>query len=231
MIQSLLSGAEQAIRSSPWLAPLLVFLGGLLTASNPCVLAMIPLAIAFVSGNESVKSWRSGALFSLFFVLGLSFTFAALGVIAALAGRLLGDVGPFWKYIILIVCLAMGAHLLGFLKFRSSFSSRIQVRKGGFLGAFILGLLFGTVSTPCAAPILVVLLTYLAASKSSVPFGVLLLFCYALGHSVLVLASGVSFGFVKQVVSSERFARTNMWLQKGAGVLVIAVGIFLFLSK
>ena len=231
MIDSIMSSAEQVIRSAHWLAPFLVFLGGLLTASNPCVLAMIPLAIAFVSGNRSVKSWRSGALFSLLFVLGLSCTFAVLGVIAALAGRLLGDVGPFWKYIILIVCLAMGAHLLGFLKFRSSFSSRIQVRKGGMVGAFLLGLLFGTVSTPCAAPILVVLLTYLAASKSSVSFGVLLLFSYALGHSVLVLVAGVSFGFVKQLVSSERFAKTNRWLQKGAGILIIGVGVFLFLSS
>ena len=231
MIDSIMSSAEQVIKMSPWLAPFLVFFGGLLTASNPCVLAMIPLTIAFVSGDESVKSWRSGALFSLLFVLGLSVTFGILGVIAALAGSLLGDIGPFWKYVILVVCLVMGAHLLGVLRFRSSLTRRIKIRKRGFLGAFVLGLLFGTVSTPCAAPILVVLLTYLAASKSSVPFGVFLLLCYGLGHSVLVLASGVSFGLVKQMISSERFARTNRWLQKGAGILIIGVGIFLFLSR
>jgi len=228
MIESLLSGAEQAIRSSPWLAPLLVFLGGLLTASNPCVLAMIPLAIAYVSGNRSVRSWKSGALFSLLFVFGLSITFAVLGLVAAMAGKLLGDVGPFWRYIVLIVCVVMGAHLLGFIRFRSSLSNRIQVRRGGGIGALLLGLLFGTVSTPCAAPILVVLLTYLAASRSSLVFGAVLLFCYALGHSVLVLVSGISMGVVKQMIRSERYARANLWLRRCAGAITIGVGIFLF---
>lgn len=231
MIGSLLSGAEQAIRSTPWFAPFLVFFGGLLTASNPCVLAMIPLAIAYVSGNRSVRSWKSGALFSLLFVSGLSLTFAVLGLVAALAGRLLGDVGPFWKYIVLVVCIVMGLHLLGFVRFRSSLSNRIQVRRGGAIGALLLGLLFGTVSTPCAAPILVVLLTYLAASESSLAFGAFLLFCYALGHSVLILVSGISMGIVKHVIRSERFARVNTWLQRGAGVLIMGVGIFLFFSK
>lgn len=231
MIQSMLSGVEQVLRSSPWLAPFIVFLGGLLTASNPCVLAMIPLAIAFVSGSESIKSWRSGGLFSLFFVCGLSVTFGVLGIIAAVAGRLLGDVGPFWKYLILFVCLVMGAHLLGIFRFKSSLTSRIQVRKTGMLGAFLLGLLFGTISTPCAAPILVVLLAYVALSKSSLLFGVFLLFCYALGHSVLILVSGLSFGLVKQMIASERFAKANLWLQRAAGVVIIAVGIFLFFYK
>jgi cytochrome c biogenesis protein CcdA len=229
VIESLLSGAEQVIRSSPWLAPLLVFAGGLLTASNPCVLAMIPLAIAYVSGSKSVGSWKSGALFSLLFVSGLALTFAILGLIAAAAGRLLGDVGHFWKYIVLVVSVVMGAHLLGFIRLRSSLSNRIRVRRGGAIGAFLLGLLFGTVSTPCATPILVVLLTYLAASGSSLAFGAVLLFCYALGHSVLILISGISMGVVKQMIKSQRFARVNLWLQRGAGVLIICVGIFLFI--
>ena len=98
MLDGLLYNVGDYIHTNPWLALLAVFIGGVLTASNPCVLAMIPLMMSFVAGNQDSKPTvlRSLAL-STVFVLGLSVTFTALGVVAALAGRIYGDVSSVWN--------------------------------------------------------------------------------------------------------------------------------------
>jgi cytochrome c biogenesis protein CcdA len=177
------------------LAVLAVFVGGVLTASNPCVLAMIPLMMSFVAGQEDLTVGPLRAfLYSLVFVAGLAITFTVLGVAAALAGSLYGDVSKVWNWIVAAVCLVMGLHLMGVLKFSIPVPLEVQPKTRGIVGAFIMGLLFGVVSAPCAAPILVVLLTYLAGSGSSVAYGALLLL-YALGHSMLILLAGTSMGF------------------------------------
>jgi len=70
----------QYLHGSPWLAVLAVFVGGMLTASNPCVLAMIPLMMGFVAGRRDGKPGVLRAFgLSLVFVLGLGITFAILG--------------------------------------------------------------------------------------------------------------------------------------------------------
>lgn len=116
MVESFLQNAEKIINTNPWLAFVVVFIGGLLTASNPCVLAMIPLMIGFVGGTKEITGIKRALLFSLFFVLGLSLAFSVLGVLAGVTGRLLGDVGTFWRYIVVVVCLVMGIYLLEIIR-------------------------------------------------------------------------------------------------------------------
>ena len=67
-IEAFLGNAQSYIQTSPWLAFAAVFIGGALTASNPCVLAMIPLVIGFVGGYEGLSGWRKSFGFSLVFV-------------------------------------------------------------------------------------------------------------------------------------------------------------------
>jgi cytochrome c biogenesis protein CcdA len=221
---------RRLLADSPWLAPAAVFLGGVLTALNPCVLATLPLIVAYVGGREDVKSARRATALSFAFVAGLSAAFVVLGLVAALAGSLLGDVGRFWDYAVLVVCLAMGAHLTGLVAVPFP---NVAVRPAwrGVPGAIGLGALFGVVSTPCAAPVLVVVMAYVASSGASVPYGALLLFAYALGHSALVLAAGVSAGAAKSFVVSPRLARAGTVLRKVAGVLIAAVGVYVFLAR
>jgi len=109
MLENILGNLDQIIQTNHWFAPLAAFLGGILTASNPCVLVMIPLMIGFTAGNKENRGIVSSLAFSGVFVIGLSITFTLLGIIAALGGRLLGDVGSYWKYIVALVALVMGA--------------------------------------------------------------------------------------------------------------------------
>ncbi len=231
MFDELLASVGDLIHTNPWLAVVAVFIGGVLTASSPCVLAMIPLMMSFVAGrkqDEPSNLLRSFG-YSLVFVLGLSITFMALGMTAALAGTMYGDVSGAWSWIVAAVCLVMGLHLMGIIKLKIPVLLEVKPKMQGAAGALILGLLFGAVSAPCAAPILVVLLTYLAGSGASVLYGGLLLLVYALGHSVLILVAGTSMGLARKIIESRKATRTFDVLRRVAGgVIVMVGGYFLF---
>jgi cytochrome c biogenesis protein CcdA len=226
-VEEFVNNAGTYIQTNPWLAVLAVFLGGLLTASNPCVLAMIPLMMSFVAGQKDQHTGVGRALlYSAVFIAGLAITFTALGLIAALAGTLYGDVSVVWNWVVAAVCLVMGLHLMGVLKFTIPAPFNFQPRTRGALGAFILGLLFGIVSAPCAAPILVVLLTYLAGSGSSVPYGGFLLLVYALGHSVLILIAGTSMGAARKLIESKKLTRATGIMRRAAGGVIVLIGAY-----
>ncbi len=227
-MESLFGDVSALLRHSPWLAIVAVFLGGVTTALNPCVLAMIPLLMGVVAGNKETTTLKRSLVFSLFFVLGLAITFTALGLISALMGRMFGNVGQFWKYAVAGVCFLMGLQLLGILKWNIPVPTGIRVKKQGYLGAFLLGLLFGVVSTPCAVPILAVLLAFVA-EKGNVLYGGFLLFVYALGHSALVLIAGTSVGAAKGLLESKGLRKAHGVLQKLAGVLIIGIGFYFLL--
>lgn len=224
-MESLFGDIANLIHHNAWLAVVAVFAGGVTTALNPCVLAMIPLLMSMVAGNRETTTLKRSLVFSLFFVLGLALMFTVLGLVSALMGRMFGDVGSFWKYAVAGVCLVMGLHLLGVLKWSLPVPAGLRVRKQGYVGAFLLGLLFGVVSTPCAVPILAVLLAFVA-EKGSVAYGAFLLFVYALGHSALVLVAGTSVGAAKALLESKGLRAAHGAVQKVAGVLIIGIGLY-----
>ncbi len=217
-------------RQSPWLAPLAVFFGGMLTASNPCVLAMVPLMIGYVSGEEGVKGWRSGLAMSLLFVTGLAIVFAIMGMLAALGGRLLGDVGPYWPYIVGAVAILMGLQLTEIIRVPVPAWSGFTPKRKGTINAIFLGAMFGIVSAPCAVPILALVLTWIAAKGINILSGALLLILYAFGHSVLILLAGTSMGWAKKLIEEGPFRSAGDRLRKAGGGLVILVGVYLIVS-
>jgi len=227
MLQDFIGNAEQYMTTNPWLALAAVFFGGLLTASNPCVLAMIPLIISFVATRKDERLGVLRAfLYSIVFVSGLAITFTVLGVIAALAGKLYGDVSGLWNWIVAAVCLVMGLHLVGILDFTIPSPLKAQPAASGVIGAFTMGLLFGAVSLPCAAPILIVLLVYLTGSGASVPYGALLLFVYAMGHSALILVAGTSMGAARRLIESRNITRATDIMRRASGILIMMVGAY-----
>ena len=228
MLNELVTNTGQYITTNPWLALVAVFAGGVLTASSPCVLAMIPLMMSFVAGQNKDRPGVLRAFsLSLVFVLGLSLTFMALGMVAALAGQMYGEVSGAWNWVVAAVCLVMGLHLMGVgtVPF-PSLSASLHPKIRGHLGALILGLLFGLVSAPCAAPILVVLLTYLAGSGASVTYGGALLLVYALGHSVLILIAGTSMGAARALIENKKMTRTMDIIRRGAGAVIVFIGLY-----
>ncbi len=225
MLTNLLGSADKLITSQPLLAVPVVFLGGLATALNPCVLASIPLAIGFVGGYTTGRSKGYALLLAFFLFLGIAAAFTALGMIAGLAGTLFGTTSKFWPVLIIIVCVMMGGQILFFPKFEIPLPRGFTPKVGGIIGAFLLGALTGVIATPCAMPILAVILSYVA-SRGNVIYGGLLLFTYALGHSVLVLVAGSSIGIAEAMVNSKELRKTSVVIKKVSGVLLLLVATY-----
>lgn len=223
--KTLLSRVESSLKRGSWFALILVFLLGVLTASNPCVLATIPLLIGFIGGYKEASGLKRAFFFSLFFVLGLAVTFMALGIIAAFTGSVIGAVGSFWTYIVAGVCIVMGLSLLSIIEFNIPLPQKMRPKHRGIIGAFLFGLLFGVISTPCAVPIIAVLLVLIAA-KGSIIYGALMLLAYSLGHSVLILVAGTSMGAAKALIESKGLTRATGILRTIAAILIIGVGFY-----
>ncbi|MBN2543148.1 sulfite exporter TauE/SafE family protein [bacterium] len=226
MISNLLENTGQLIQSNPWLAFFAVFLGGLMTAANPCVIASIPLVMGFIGGTREKTGIGQAFMLSLTFALGLAVMFTVMGLVAALVGNLFGEVGHYWKYIIALVCLFVGLHLLRIFKFKIPAPKFIKPKTGGFVTAFLMGLMFGLVSAPCAAPILIIILTYIASQGNPV-YGGLLLLTYSLAHCILILFAGTSIGIAKSLLEHRGLKSANLWMQRIGGILIIGVGIYL----
>lgn len=225
MLEQLSENLAQVVQSNPWLAPAAAFVGGLLTAANPCVLAMVPLMVGYVAGQEPRGVGRS-FLLSLTFSIGLTLMFAILFLATWATSSALK--ASWWTYVAAGVCLLMGAHLLGLLNVRIPAPAGVQPKQKGFVGALLLGLLFGLVSLPCAGPVLLALLAVVPLSGAA--FGAVLLVAYSLGHCGLVLVGGTSMGLVQRLADSRGWTRSADVLRRLAGILILLVGAFLLFS-
>ena len=230
-MESFADTVRQIIQDNPWLGLGAVFVGGLLTASNPCVLAVIPLSIAYVGGAEGATNWKRSLGFSLCMALGLSLTFAVLGVLASLLGGAVGGSRRIWNIIIAVVCLLMGLHLMEVVSFPLPAVARAQPTARGAVGALLLGVLFGLVATPCAGPILVVLLAYLSTQGASPIYGGALLLTYGLGHCALIIVAGTSMGVARGLLESRRLARWTSVSKKLAGAVIVIIGVYFVLQS
>ncbi|MDO9080110.1 MAG: cytochrome c biogenesis protein CcdA [Desulfuromonadales bacterium] len=216
---------EQIVALYPLLAFGAVFFAGVLSSASPCVLATIPLVVGFVGGyadGDRSKAFR----YSLAFVLGLSLTFTAFGAAAGLLGTMFGTLGGGWYIVAGIVALVMGGQMIGLYEIRLPIKRDFKPKQGGIIGSFLLGLFFGVVSSPCATPVLVVILTYVA-TQGQILYGTALLFTYALGHCLLMLLAGTFTGFVEAFVKKQGIVNFSLWTKRLGGVIVAAVGVWL----
>jgi cytochrome c biogenesis protein CcdA len=224
-METLLNHLSQSIAENPLLAYVGVFLGGILSSSSPCVLATIPLVIGYV-GGYSEGDRRKAVLYSLTFILGLSLTFTVLGAIASVIGGLFGMVSRTWYFVVGGIAVVMGLHLIGLFEWNLPIPIHLQPKKRGILGAFLLGLFFGIVSSPCATPVLALILTFVA-TKGEVVYGTSLLFIYALGHCALIFLAGTATGFVENFVKSKGISNVTTWGKRIGGSIVVFAGIYL----
>ena len=213
---------EQIIVTYPLLAFGAVFVAGVISSAAPCVLSTIPLVVGFVGGysdGDRLKAFR----YSLMFILGLSLTFTLFGAAAGLFGTIFGVVGVVWYLFAGILALLMGGQMMGLYEIRLPIKREFKPRRGGLVGAFLLGLFFGLVSSPCATPVMVVLLT-LVAGKGQVLYGIALLFIYALGHCLLMLFAGTFTGFVEAFAKNRGVANFSNWSRKLSGGIISLAG-------
>jgi len=210
------------------LAYAIAFLGGLLVSFTPCTYPVLPVTVGYI-GSRALGSRRTAFLLSGAYAIGMAATYAAIGMAAALTGRVFGEVTahPVSYLVLGNVCILLALSLFDVFHFPTpAFPSSPAGAGGGAGGAFVVGMVSGVVVGPCTAPVLGGLLLYVGSSGHPV-FGATLLFTFALGMTLPVVVLGTFTGLL------ARLPRSGAWLasvKNGFGILLLLAGEYLLVE-
>ncbi len=228
IMQELFRTLTNAVEGTPAVALSAAFLWGILSIIlSPCHLASIPLIVGFIDEQGRISTRRAFTISTLF-AGGILITIAAIGVVTAMAGRMMGDVGAYGNYFVAIIFFAVGLHLLDVIPMPWSGPGRVGMKRKGMLAALILGLVFGIALGPCTfaymAPMLGV--TFRLGS-SNLPYGVLLLGLYGLGHCSVIVLAGTSTEMVQSYLNWNERSKGAVVVKYVCGVLVLLGGVWM----
>lgn len=224
----LFAALNRAVEGTPLVAVAGSLAWGVLSVVlSPCHLASIPLVVGYINRQGEPTVRRAFAISSVF-SLGILVTIGIVGAITAVAGRMLGDVGPYGNYIVAAVFFLVGLYLLDVIPLPWRGLGNLRMGSRGYGGAVLLGLVFGVALGPCTfaymAPMLAV--TFGLASHS-LPYAGLLLGMYALGHCAVIVAAGTSIGMVQRYLRWSERSRGTRIVKGVSGALVILAGLYL----
>ncbi|GAU76004.1 cytochrome c biogenesis CcdA family protein [Fusibacter sp. 3D3] len=226
MIDLWLETLSTLISEHMWIAPLIALVAGILTSVTPCALSSVPLVIGYVGGTGGRNTKKAFKL-SLVFATGMAITFTTMGTIASLAGRLIGTSSQVWYIALGVLMVLMALQIWEVYHFIPSTYFASKSIKKGYTGACVAGILGGLFSSPCATPVLVVLLGMVARSGNMV-WGMLLLLFYSIGHSLLVIVAGTSIGFVQKIMASQKYSLLSKLLKIAMGLMILLIGLYMF---
>ena len=227
-MEHLFTFLTHAVEGAPFLALGAAVAWGVLSILlSPCHLASIPLIVGFIDEQGSITTRRAFTI-SLLFSLGILITIGVIGALTAMAGRMMGDVGPYMNYGVAVIFFLVGLHLLGVIAMPWSGPGQVGMKRKGYLAAFLLGLVFGIALGPCTfafmAPMLAV--TFKLAATNA-PYGILLLSLYGVGHCAVIVLAGTCTELVQHYLNWNEASRGAVILKRVCGMLVLAGGIYL----
>ncbi|MEC4815810.1 MAG: cytochrome c biogenesis protein CcdA [Scytonema sp. PMC 1069.18] len=206
-----------------------IFIAGLLTSLTPCMLSMLPITVAYIGGYEAKSRWQ-GAIQSTWFALGLATTLTCLGIIAAFVGKVYGQVGIGLPIIVSIIAILMGLNLLEALPLRlPSFGGTDWISQELPQGvrAYLIGLSFGVVASPCSTPVLASLLGWVANTQDLI-LGAILLLSYAAGYVAPLILAGTFTASLKKILELRRW---STWINPVSGALLVGFGVLSLVSR
>lgn len=227
MFDELLLRVATGLTADGYAAYWAAFLWGLVSILfSPCSLASIPLIIGYVGGYEEEGRTQRAFWFSAVFSAGIFLAITAVGIVTAALGRVMGDIGGGWKWllvaILVLVALALFDRLpLGFL-------AKLQPKPGrkGLLGAFGLGLGYGAVSGPCLFGFMMPILALISV-QASFWRGLTLTVIFALAHCLPIIIGGTSVALVKRMLAAKSLGVTSLVFRRGAGVVFLLVAVII----
>lgn len=227
-MEALFTTLTRAIEGTPLLAGSGAVAWGVLSIIlSPCHLASIPLIVGFIDEQGRIST-RRAFLIALLFSVGILVTIGLVGVATAAAGRMMGDVGKFGNYFVAAVFFLVGLHLVGVIPMLFTGPEQVNMKHKGMLAAFILGLVFGIALGPCTfaymAPMLAV--TFRLAAVN-LPYGILLLLLYGVGHCSVIVLAGTFTELVQRYLNWNEESKGADRLKKVCGVLVILGGLYM----
>lgn len=228
MIDIIFEYFTNALTYGFWFSILAAFVWGLLSiVLSPCHLSSIPLVVGYLTSRNETNT-RITFIVSLIFTLGILVTILLIGIITALTGQILGDIGKIGNILVSAVFILIGLYLMDIIRIPIPGMSIKSPKSKGYLSSFVLGLIFGLGLGPCTfafmAPVIVIVFKI---SSTSLIHGILLIVSFAIGHCLLIVAAGVSFVKAQNFLNWNENSRAISIIKKAAGVLVILGGIYL----
>jgi cytochrome c-type biogenesis protein len=231
MMESFFLMVNEWLVGSPLTASAGSFLWGMISVLfSPCHLASIPLMVAYVAGQREILTPRKAGFYGILFTSGLFLSIAAVGIICALLGRMLGDIGPYWQILVGLVLLWVALGMFGVQSCSVSGNGIIQrLNLKGKAGAFFLGLAYGILSGSCTFGFIAPILAVITIQKEVV-MGLMLITLFAVGHCLPILAAGMSTAFVERLLGNHGWQRTGDWFRRGAGIVIILLAVYFIVN-
>ena len=232
------------------------FVAGVVSFISPCVLPLIPGYLSFISGvsleemrgmpvaaaagggtatvvtgGVSDAAKRQVIVTSLFFILGFSLVFVALGASASVLGQFLMERLTILGKIAGVLLVVFGLHTMGVFKISWLLQEKkmhVQSKPAGMIGAMVVGISFAFGWTPCIGPILSAILL-VAAQQESVNQGILLLSIYSLGLAIPFLLTAIAIN--QFFVAFKKIRRHYHTIEIVSGLLMIIIGVLIFTNR
>jgi cytochrome c-type biogenesis protein len=215
------------------------FFAGLASFLSPCVFALVPAYVGYLSGrsaaamgsDEKANSWVTLS-HGFAFVIGFSLVFILLGVIVGGLASILNDITALLVKIGGVVVVVFGLHMLGiinikFLNYdlRPEFSAD---RKRGYVSSALMGVFFSAGWSACIGPVLGLISTF-AVNGGSIAVGVGLFAAYSAGLGIPFLIAATQIGWVTTIL--RRYGKVMLITEKIMGATLIIVGVLLFIGR
>jgi cytochrome c-type biogenesis protein len=217
------------------------FAAGVLSFVSPCVLALVPVYLAFL-GNAAVSATPAGTGTAaappgaaivpqaLLFIGGFSAVFVVVGTSLGIIGAPLFGI-PEIRQLAGIAVIVVGVLTTGFFgPVMDRFSvgvdaSTLPTARG--VRAAALGALVAVGWTPCIGPVLGAIFT-MGASSGSAPAVALLLTAYSLGLAVPFLLAALAFPRMRPLIDWLR--RHHRAVRVVTGLLIVAIGVLIYFN-
>jgi cytochrome c-type biogenesis protein len=228
MIEQLFTWLNHLTEQGTGLALAGAFLWGVASiVLSPCHLASIPLVVSYVN-RGSVLSVRRALGVSTLFSLGIFISVVLIGLVTAVLGRMLGDIGPWGKWIVAGVFMVFGLVLLDVISLPWSGPNMASNKQSGFTGAFILGLIFGIAVGPCTFAYMVpVLAIVFDRADTGFFYSILLITLYSIGHCGVIVIAGTLGARLQTYLNWNQKSHLTERIRKFCGIILILVGLYL----
>ena len=211
------------------------FLAGLISFLSPCVLPLIPGYISYIAGTslDKIKEKKRNLIIfkTVFFTLGFSFVFIALGSTASFVGKFFLTNSNILRILAGIIIIFLSLQIIGIFNFNfMNKDIRFFTEKysNNLTFPFIVGTAFAFGWTPCIGPILGSIIT-LAALEENIGRGILLLTSYSLGLAIPFIISGILFD--KFFLFSTNFRKYISIITKVGGTILLLTGIAILTNQ
>ena len=230
MLETLFLNVNNWMVSGSYIAAVGCFAWGMISILfSPCHLASIPLIVAYVGGQQKAIEPKEAGIYSAAFTFGLFITIALIGIICALLGRMLGDVGNFWQLLVGAVLIWVALGMLGVEKCSLSGNLLYRLNFSGLFGAFALGLGYGILSGSCTFGFIAPILAMITVQQK-IATGILFILLFAVGHCLPIVVAGSFTAAVRRLIENRTWQGAGAYFRKGAGVVIGLLGVYFLLN-